>query len=436
MRKLYIDTTQLVHWEGFVAGIPRVMYELSRRFTDTELSSVVYVSWVKEVGAYCEIDFFATMDDRSGGIRYRHQTTGINDNKTVEVQRSIVKYTKKIAKKIIQKTGMIEHRYIKKLQAHAAHQAASVYRQVTFAKGDVVFIPWGEWWDENFIAMLEREHKDASIQIIPLIHDVLPFTQTPHFSGHSTDSLREYCRRIMPISQLILTVSRSTRDDLAGWMKRQKLTIPRIEVFRLGEDFSFATAIEPDDPLLLKNNIKGNDYILCVGTVEAKKNHTLLYYVYKLAYTRGIILPKLIIVGREGWKTENIRDFIQEDPETKDDILMLHSVSDEQLSWLYDHALISVFPSFAEGWGMPIAESIARGVPCVCSDTTSMVEIAEEYVRHFNPASTDECLAAIQKTLQPRELASMKKKCRKYRQTTWDESFLRVRSLIKEVAYV
>lgn len=57
MRKLYIDTTQLVHWEGFVAGIPRVMYELSRRFTDTDLSSVVYVSWVKEVGAYCEIDF-------------------------------------------------------------------------------------------------------------------------------------------------------------------------------------------------------------------------------------------------------------------------------------------------------------------------------------------------------------------------------------------
>lgn len=104
--------------------------------------------------------------------------------------------------------------------------------------------------------MLEREHKDASLQIIPLIHDVLPFTQTPHFSGHSTDSLREYCRRIMPISQLILTVSRSTRDDLTGWMKRQKLTIPRIEVFRLGEDFSFATAIEPDDPFFLKNNIK------------------------------------------------------------------------------------------------------------------------------------------------------------------------------------
>src|SRR5689334_4911906 len=68
----YVDVTQLIHWQGFVAGIPRVMYELSRRFSSDENTNVVYVSWVKEVGYYCEVDFFDTMNRRNGqgGIGY------------------------------------------------------------------------------------------------------------------------------------------------------------------------------------------------------------------------------------------------------------------------------------------------------------------------------------------------------------------------------
>ena len=211
--------------------------------------------------------------------------------------------------------------------------------------------------------------------------------------------------------------------------------MPRMEVFRLGEDFEFAKAERPTEAAFQNSRLKGNDYIVTVGTIEARKNHALLYNVYKLAKSRGIDLPTLVIVGRRGWKTEQIYDFMTQDPEVKDKFVFLHNASDENLSWLYDNALFSVVPSFCEGWGMPIAESVARGVPCVCSNTTSMIEVAEGYVTHFTPSSTDECLAAITDMLEPKNLERWRKKCKSYKQTTWDQSFEKVRDLMEEVVY-
>ena len=440
----YIDVTQLIHWQGFVAGIPRVMYELSRRFSNDESTNVVYVSWVKEVGYYCEVDFFDTMKRRNGqgGISYVYaaqnpstQSEDTDNARRLGLLHHVQRAGKGLAKRVLRRIGLLEAPLVKNMQADMALREAKNYKQATFSTGDVVFISWGEWWDENFLKMLEVGVSEHQIRIVPIIHDVLPFTQTPQFSGHSTDSLMEYCRRIVPISALTLCVSQSTKRDLEGWFEKQSIKAPRMEVFRLGEDFEFAAAKEPTDEAFVDADIKGDDYILCVGTFEAKKNHTLLYYVYKLAKVRGISLPKLVIVGRKGWKTEYLHDFMTEDPEVKDQFVFLHNASDENLSWLYDHALGTVFPSFAEGWGIPIAESVARGVPCVCSNTTSMTEIAEDYVKHFSPASTDECLAAITEIIKPETQKEMREKNKQYQQTTWDDTFNQVWDYMKENVY-
>ena len=440
----YVDVTQLIHWQGFVAGIPRVMYELSRRFRNDKTTDIVYVSWVKEIGSYCEVDFFDTMKRRNkeGGISYIYDkdivSTQLGDEKnsrSLFFWNRIRRLGKGIAKRALIKVGMLDMPLVKNVQTDMALREAKRYKKIIFSSGDVVFISWGDWWDENFLRMLEEGVADYKIKIVPVIHDVLPFTQTPQFSGHSTDSLMEYCRRIVSISSLTLCVSQSTKRDLEGWFEKQGVKMPHMEVFRLGEDFEFADAIEPTDEVYVEADIKGRDYLLCVGTFEAKKNHTLLYYVYKLAKARGLSLPKLVIVGRKGWKTEPLHDFMTEDPEVKNQFVFLHNASDENLSWLYDHALGTVFPSFAEGWGIPIAESVARGVPCACSNTTSMTEIAEEYVIHFSPASTDECLAAIQEIIKPDVQKRMRSKNSKYKQTTWEDSFNQVFEYMKEYVY-
>lgn len=442
-KKCYVDVTQLVHWEGYLAGIPRVMNEISKRFISDESTEFIYVSWVKEIASFCIIDFFSTMEKRGNGggvdyqkINHRYQNSpqliAQKRDRISNKRRTIKGLLRRVVKKIVLFTGLHNTKLYKSTQSALIINESQNYKKVVFKEGDSIFISWGEWWDDNFLRTLEDGVSEVGLNIIPIIHDVLPFTLTPQFSGHSTESLQNFCRRVVSLSSLVLCVSNSTRNDLASWYKSQKIKIPTMKVFRLGEDFDFAEAMEPKDEQFIKSGLKGNDYLICVGTIEAKKNHQLLYYTYKLAKARGIDLPKLVIVGRRGWKTETTIDFMTQDPEVKEKFIFLHNASDENLSWLYDHALLSVFPSFAEGWGIPIAESVSRGVPCACSNTTSMTEIAEEYVLHFTPSSTDECLNALKVVLEPKVLASLRKKCRSYKQTTWDESYRQIRKLMKE----
>ncbi len=179
--------------------------------------------------------------------------------------------------------------------------------------------------------------------------------------------------------------------------------------------------------------LKGDDFTLTVGTIEAKKNHYLLYYVYKLAKARGIVLPKMAVVGRLGWHTQEMYDIMTQDPEVKDSLVFLHNTSDEELAWLYDNCLFTVQPSWHEGWGIPIAESVGRGVPCLCSNTSSMVEIAEGIVDHFSPSSADECLAGMQRLLDKQYLAAARKRATSYRPHSWDASYAQVNAALEEI---
>jgi glycosyltransferase involved in cell wall biosynthesis len=250
-------------------------------------------------------------------------------------------------------------------------------------------------------------------------------------SGHSTDSLEAYCRRIVPHAALVICVSKATRDDLRTWLEEQRLPVPTFGVFRLGEDFTAPAPRRPGSDAFIRSGLTGRDYMLTVGTVEARKNHTLLYYVHKLAKQRGIKLPPSVVVGRRGWKTEQIYDFITEDPEVREQFVFLHDTDDAELSWLYENALLTVIPSMYEGWGMPIAESVAKGVPCACANTTSMVEIAEGFVNHFSPFSTDECLEQVLLLLDEKNRAVALARLADYTPHSWDASAAEVLSMIE-----
>lgn len=431
--KYVIDVTQLVHWPGRLTGIPRVVEELAKRFPSIG-KPVVYVSWVKELGAFCEIDFTTTLAMRGSGIEYLLTST---DNKKepaapdVAVEMGIeptrlssARKAKQLTKKIIRKLGLEKVPIVARARQDRYRKLMQSYKQVTVDKGDVIFVGAGEWWDEAFIRYLEAAHAQGA-RIVQISHDLLPIT-APQFSGHATESLSMYNRRVMPISALVLSVSEATKKDATQWLSDQGLKVPRIEVFRLGEDFTQSTSKKPQDEAFVAMNLKGDDFMLTVGTIEARKNHAILYYTYKLAKSRGIELPPLLIVGRRGWKTENIYDYITQDPDVKDKLIPLHDISDEELSWLYDHCLFTVFPSQCEGWGMPIAESIMRGIPVISGNVSSMAEVAPGFSINFSPNSTDELLDAIVNMLDADTRSKQRDHIKKYKPTTWDDSFSQV----------
>lgn len=423
-----IDVTQLIHWPGNLTGIPRVMDELAFRFLNDTSRETVFVSWVKEVGAMCEIDFHTSRENRGVHITYRtivSQESPSTPAKTdvKDPARSLTHISKKVVKKLATKSRFDRTSLYQNLIKGKKTIEAASYIKYSPREKDRFFIPWGEWWDQNWLNLLQ-DFNQKGVQLFPISHDVLPMV-VPQFSGNSA-SLENFVSQIFPISTCVLTVSESSKQDLITWMKQRKLSIPNIQVFRLGEDFTIKKASLNSIELEKRYSIKKEDYLVYVSTIEPRKNHLLLYYTYKLAHARNITLPRLVIVGRVGHDVDTIINMIKNDPEVNSLISIENNVDDNDLNWLYENCKFSITSSFYEGWGMSVLESITRNKPVVCSATSSLLEMPKDCVMHFNPASTDECLAAIQQMAAPSTLKQYIKNTKQYTPHSWDASYKQV----------
>ncbi len=413
MNKIIFDVTYLAHWQGNLTGITRMISELVLRYEKN--TDYTFVIWDAKLSKFFETGIKETLSNHGTNIIYKTNEGNLVLNKDtflIKAARKLETYKIPFA--------MGAHKALLRLNSRNLKKIAP-------KDGDVLFVPMGEWANESYtnrIVELSRQ----KIKVIQVIHDMLPLV-TPQYSGHSTEIMDRYCRKVLPICSLVLAVSESTKRDLISWLKTKKLKIPAVKVFRHGEDFAFTKPIKPFKAVFRQSG----DFILCVGTIEARKNHTLLYYVYKLAKLKNISMPNLVVVGRRGWRTDNFYDIVTSDPDTKDKINILSDINDNELYWLYENCMFTIYPSFYEGWGMPIAESISHNKPCLASSTSSMTEIAGDLISYFNPASTDECLDAIQKMLNLKNLDIARKKLRKYSQTNWDDTAKKVNQMIMEV---
>lgn len=416
MPSIFLDITELTTWSGKLTGVPRVVFELSVRFAQQD--RVVFVRWDSVAKAYCMVDFEEILNKFKTEDR-------IDSSDEISVSDSTYKRLKDV---IARHEGLRRAAVSSKriFLSVANQRPASKRSEVYFEEGDVLFV-MSDWHAQypGFILLLKSLNK-RKIKIVTISYDILPLV-TPQYSGHTTNSLATYVKEIYPVSKTIFAISRHTKKDVAEWLSHNGLKAPDLKVIRLGDDFNKHNSRKP------KYFQDTTPYILCVGTVEARKNHTILYYVYKNAFRRGIGLPRLVVVGRRGWMTENIYQIIKSDPEVKDKFIFIHSASDDELSWLYDNCLYTIYPSFYEGWGLPIAESIAHGKTVVASNTSSMPEIAGNLIDYFDPTSTDECLEAMSKMLNSEYLKKAEKRIAKYTPRSWDQTFDEVNNAIMEL---
>ena len=418
MKHTYIDITQLVHWPGRLTGIPRVMNELAARYANAEHTS--FVTWDHRTNSFYELDIEKSLSRRGEGIFYKMAAEGNPDDRLVGAKMGLHNFARRIGHKIKQfKPGLYNKIASRFNRAILSAQG----KTMAIKPGDDLFILWGEWSDELYRQAVSNVH-GAGASIIHIVYDMLPIV-TPQYSGHSTGSMDLYYREVLPLSRLVLSISESTKRDLITWLEKEKLSIPPVKTFRLGDDFSFVKPQKPQHAMFYKRDAH---FILCVGTIEARKNHTLLYYVYKLAKERGIALPKMVVVGRRGWQSDDIYNIISNDPDTKDLFVLMTDTPDEELAWLYSSCLFTIYPSFYEGWGLPVAESIMHGKVSLASNTSSIPEIAGDLIDYFNPYSADECLAMIQKLLVPTHLKQAEKRIGRYKKTSWDDTFQQVQS--------
>jgi glycosyltransferase involved in cell wall biosynthesis len=181
----------------------------------------------------------------------------------------------------------------------------------------------------------------------------------------------------------ILCISKCTRNDLTELLDKLGAPKPELSVLTLGcevpgrEDGEISSDVA---------DLLDKRYILYVSTLERRKNHKVLYQAYTSLVDQGHTdLPLLVFVGMPGWGVNDLLADLKLDYRIKPYLRLLSHLNDADLARLYTKAHFIVYPSLYEGWGLPVAESLAFGKFCLVSNAASLPEVGGELVEYIDP---------------------------------------------------
>lgn len=214
-------------------------------------------------------------------------------------------------------------------------------------------------------------------RFVNLVHDVIPLTY-PEFAR--PNGAVQHARRLKTIDRLadgIIVNSQATLDALTPHLSPRAGRLS--QVAHLGCEWS--------DPFPLAEKAEGErPYFLCIGTIEPRKNHLLLLNIWRrMAESIGDQAPRLILIGRRGWENENVIDLLERSVLLRGHVVERPNVDDRELTRLLSGARAVLLPSFAEGYGMPVAEALAAGVPVICSDISALREAGGDAPDYLDP---------------------------------------------------
>jgi len=212
---------------------------------------------------------------------------------------------------------------------------------------------------------------------VATVHDLAFVAMPDTVSPATLGGLRQHLPRTLYHADLLIAVSDSTAGDLAD-----RLTVsPRsIRTIHEGVDPGFADGAASEVPDEIPEA-----YLLFVSTLEPRKNVLGVLRAFRLLVEWGY-QGDLVLVGRWGWRTDTIREELESSP-VRNRVRHLDYVDRPQLAALYGGADALLFPSWLEGFGLPLLESMACGTPVVTSGTTAMPEIAGPAAVYVDPES-------------------------------------------------
>jgi len=277
-------------------------------------------------------------------------------------------------------------------------------------------------WEYKNVRQIYHLKAKTGFRYFSIVYDLIPVNLPQYVVPHYVTLLNEYFGELLWASDGCLCISKTTQDDLQQFCRANNVDRFPTKAFPLGSDLQ-----HDDSQHDLPFELNGKKFVLYVSTIEPRKNHRTLYE----AWCHGLLsakldasLDRLVFIGRQGW---NIGDLVHEmktNPLTKDTILIFENVSDGLLDELYRKSAFVVFPSYYEGFGLPLAEAFARGKVCVTSGAGALKEIGPSYRIDVDPRDVLGWSSVISELLADREkVLELEKTIQtNYQSTSWDQS--------------
>lgn len=252
-------------------------------------------------------------------------------------------------------------------------------------RADCLFLPDASWVGHSW-STLERL-KASGMRVAFLVHDIIPLTHPDCCHPHHVAVFQQWFPKVIQTADFLVYNSAATQDSVWEWLERrdESGSCPPGVVIHLGHDLAPIIAGKIRHTRLRAALACAASTYLCVGTLEPRKNHTVLLEAFEMLWAEEDESRALILIGRAGWLCEALLDRIKGHPERGRRLFWFDDVDDHDLALTYTRVKALIFPSRIEGFGLPLVEALAKGLPVIASDIEVFREIAGGHARFFPP---------------------------------------------------
>jgi len=253
--------------------------------------------------------------------------------------------------------------------------------------GDVLLMP-DSWWDlPELFDTIAQARQDGAI-VGAMVHDLIPIRFPEFFGEGMRVKFTSWAERLVHSVDFFLGDAQAGEDDLWRLVQEQNAPIPKSRVghVRLGCDIGPVKQVDISQVSTKIRRLFANQAAapyLMVSTIEVRKNHHYLLDAFERLWSQGHDVS-LALVGRIGWKCDDLVERIARHPEAGKRLHFLNNISDDSLNYIYQNSKAFLFSSKAEGFGLPIVEAQHHGLHVFASDIPIFREVAGSGANFFS----------------------------------------------------
>jgi glycosyltransferase involved in cell wall biosynthesis len=262
--------------------------------------------------------------------------------------------------------------------------------------------------------------QSSGVRPVYFVHDLIPVTHPQFCRPGEAGRHRRRIRTVLETGCGVIANSRATLDELGRFARADGLAVPPATAAWLGTTplkVAAGAAAGGDRP-----------FFVALGTIEARKNHLLLLRIWsRLARRLGRRAPRLFIIGQRGWEAGDVFAILDGDEQLRGHVVELNGCSDDDVASYLASARALLFPSKAEGFGLPLVEALAAGAPVIASELPVFREVGQG-VPTLVGEQEDSWEAAILDFARPEsaERAAQLERMKRFRAPEWRAHFAAV----------
>lgn len=273
---------------------------------------------------------------------------------------------------------------------------------------------------DGYVAMLASQ----KVRPIFMVHDLIPLTH-PQFCrvGEEEKHFRRL-RNCVQSAAGVVCNSQATLNGLTSLCAEHHWQMPPASVALLATELPPLTSSAP---------LLALPYFVFVSTIEPRKNHLMLLRIWeKLVLQLGAQAPRLVIIGQRGWHYEEVIALLEGSPLLKGVVFEVSGCTDAEMVNYLQHSRALLFPSFTEGYGMPVAEALTLGVPVIASNLPVFREFASEIPEYIDVLDEDAWTAMIRDYTGATSTSRQAQMVRlqQFKRPTWQQHFAEVDKLL------